>query len=139
MIKIGWFTSKKNDEELKKISDECLTTLKNFINSATDESRLNMIFTRITIFRMKYDKKDTLFQNLMDRKKRELNLERNKLIVLQLEDIFSNIQNFDDTELNELNELMKSILPSQVVNDKNGWNSFWKTVFDLFDKGAGKK
>jgi len=136
---MGWFTSKKNDEELKKISDECLTTLKNFINSTTDENRLNMIFTRITIFRMKYDKKDTLFQNLMDRKKRELNLERNKLIVIQLEDIFSNIQNFDDTELNELNELMKSVLPPQIVNDKNGWNAFWKTVFDLFDKGAGKK
>lgn len=136
---MGLFTSKKSNEELKKISDECLTTLRNYINSTNDDNRLNMIFTRITIFRMKYDKKDSLFQNLVDRKKREQNLERNKLIIIQLEDIFSNIQNFDDTELSELDNLMKSVLPPQVANDKNGWNDFWKNVFDLFDKGAGKK
>lgn len=136
---MGLFTSKKGNEELKKISDECLNTLRNYISSTTDDNRLNMIFTRITIFRMKYDKKDSLFQNLIDRKMREQSLERNKLIVIQLEDIFSNIQNFNDTELNELNDLMKSVLPPQVANDKNGWNDFWKNVFDLFDKGAGKK
>lgn len=136
---MGLFTSKKNDDELKKISDECLATLKNYISSTTDENRLNLIFTKITIFRMKYDKKDTLFQNLIDRKKRELNLERNKLIVIQLEDIFSNIQSFDGAELIELDELMKSVLPPQIANANNGWNAFWKTVFDLFDKGAGKK
>lgn len=136
---MGLFTSKNSNEELKKISDQCLSTLRNYINSTTDDNRLNMIFTRITIFRMKYDKKDSLFQNLIDRKKREQNLERNKLIIIQLEDIFSNIQNFDNAELTELNSLMNSVLPSQVANDKNGWNDFWKNVFDLFDKGAGKK
>jgi hypothetical protein len=34
---------------------------------------------------------------------------------------------------------MNSVLPPQIANVNNGWNDFWKSVFDLFDKGAGKK
>ncbi len=136
---MGLFSGKKNSDELKAISDGCLETIKKYIATATDDNRLNMMFTKITIFRMKYDKKDSFIQNFFDRKKREQNLERNSLIIVQLEDIFSNIQDFSNEENKELNELMNSILPPQVANEKNGWKDFWKNFFDLFDKGAGKK
>lgn len=98
-----------------------------------------MMFTKITIFRMKYDKKDSLFQNFVDRKKREQNLERNRLIILQMDDILANILSFNDSEYEELNILMNAILPPQVANEENGWNSFWRKFFKLFDKGSGKK
>ena len=88
---------------------------------------------------MKYDKKDSLFQNFVDRKKREQNLERNRLIILQMDDILANILSFNDSEYEELNILMNAILPPQVANEKNGWNSFWRKFFELFDKGSGKK
>jgi septum formation topological specificity factor MinE len=136
---MGLFSGKKNNEELKKISDECLQTISKYIDSSTDENRLNMMFTKITIFRMKYDKKDSLFQNFVDRKKREQNLERNRLIILQMDDILANILSFNDSEYEELNILMNAILPPQVANEKNGWNSFWRKFFELFDKGSGKK
>jgi adenylate cyclase len=43
VIILGLFTGKKNSEEIKKISDECLATLRNYISTTTDENRLNMI------------------------------------------------------------------------------------------------
>lgn len=136
---MGIFTKSKSKEELKKISNECLLTIKKFIETTKDIHTLNMIFTEITIFRMKYDKKDFFWQNYKDRKKREQNLHRDLLIVIQLEDIFDNFEKFKEEELEELNELMSRILPQQVVNEKNGWTAFWNGFFELFDKGSGKK
>lgn len=132
---MSFFTKNKSNEELKKISNECLLTIKKFIETTKDIHRLNMIFTEITIFRMKYDKKDFFWQNYKDRKKREQNLHRDLLIVIQLEDIFDNFETFKEEEHKELNELMNRVLPQQVVNEKNGWTAFW----NLFDKGSGKK
>lgn len=133
------FSKKKSNEELKKISEECLETIKNFINTTNDANRLNMIFTEVTIFRMKYDKKDNIWQNYKDRKRREQNLERNLLIVIQLEDIFDNIEGFKTEEHQELNSLMNRVLPHPVLIGKNGWQSFWNGFLELFDKGSGKK
>ena len=79
---MGLFSGKKNNMELKKISDECLQTISKYIDSSTDENRLNMMFTKITIFRMKYDKKDSFWQNFVHKKKRKQNLERKWLIIL---------------------------------------------------------
>lgn len=133
------FSKKKSNEELKKISEECLETIKNFINTTNDANRLNMIFTEVTIFRMKYDKKDNIWQNYKDRKRREQNLERNLLIIIQLEDIFDNIEGFKTEEHQELNSLMNRVLPHPVLIGKNGWQSFWNGFLELFDKGSGKK
>mgnify|MGYP006883602736 CR=1 FL=1 len=133
------FSKKKSNEELKKISEECLETIKNFINTTNDANRLNMIFTEVTIFRMKYDKKDNIWQNYKDRKRREQNLERNLLLVIQLEDIFDNIEGFKTEEHQELNSLMNRVLPHPVLIGKNGWQSFWNGFLELFDKGSGKK
>lgn len=134
-----FFTKNKSNEELKKISNECLLTIKQFIETTKDIHTLNMIFTEITIFRMKYDKKDFFWQNYKDRKKREQNLHRDLLIVIQLEDIFDNIETFKEEEHKELNELMNRVLPQEVVNEKNGWSAFWNGFFEQFDKGSGKK
>ena len=136
---MGIFTKSKSKEELKKLSNECLLTIKKFIDNTNETNRLNLIFTEITIFRMKYDRKDNIWQNYKDRKKREQNIERNFLIAVQLEDIFDDFEKFKDEELEELNELMSRILPQQVVNEQNGWINFWNGFFELFDKGSGKK
>jgi len=133
------FPGKKSNEELKKISDECMVTLKNFINTCSDQNRLNMMFTEITIFRMKYDIKDGILQNILDRKKRQINIERNALIIVQMEDIFENISSYEISELDELNNLMSRILPPAISSNPNGWNNFWSSFWQLFDRGAGKK
>ena len=136
---MGLFGKNKTNEELEKVKQECFTKICEYIKTSNDQNRLNMMFTEITIFRMKYDKKDGLFQNLRDLRKRQQNIDKNNLIVSQIEDIFDSINKFDPNELDELNDLMKSVLPPEVKTSKNGWDQFWSDFWSWFDKGAGKK
>jgi len=136
---LKFFPGKKTNEELKKICDEFMLTLSNYINNSDDQNRLNMIFTEITIFRMKYDKKDNILQNFFDRKKRQANIERNALIIVQIEDIFDNITDYEKSELEELNSLMSRLLPASVSNNSKDWKYFWSSFWQLFDQGAGRK
>lgn len=135
---MGLFGKNKTNEELEKVKQECFTKICEYIKTSKDQNRLNMMFTEVTIFRMKYDKKDGLFQNLRDLRKRKQNIDKNNLIVSQIEDIFDSINKFDPNELDELNDLMKSVLPQEVKTSKNGWEQFWSDFWSNFDKGAGK-
>lgn len=133
------FGKNKTNEELENVKQECLNKICEYVKSSNDHNRLNMMFTEITIFRMKYDIKDGLFQNLKDLRKRVQNISRNSLIISQIEDIFDSIKKYNSKELDELNQLMNSILPPEVRKTQNGWEKFWSDFWNYFDKGAGKK
>ena len=128
---------KKQSKELKAKIEECKKKFLEYINSCSEENKLNMLFTELTLFRANHDGKDGIIQNIKDYLKRKEDISRSAWIYSQLDDILDNFTDNDSQYDREFNELMNRLIPQ----DKylNGWDAFWSWLWSNFDKMAGKK
>ena len=128
---------KKQSKELKAKIDEYRGKFRSFIDSCSDESKLNMLFTELTLFRANHDGKDGIIQNIKDAIKRKETISRCAWINAQLDDILDNFTDNDTQYDREFNELMNRALPTEKT--VSGWDAFWNWLWSSFDKAAGKK
>ncbi len=134
------FGKKKYNKELLEKANKCKDIINAYVTNCSDNQVLNALFTKITIFRMKYDRKDFFIKNILDWMKRKKNIEVKALIVNQLDDILDeSIFEYDETQIKELEQFMVDILPSEEKTKTNGFIDFITNFWDYFFKGAGVK
>lgn len=131
------FFKKHQSKQLKAKIKEYKDSFLKYLDSCNDECELNLIFTEFTLFRAKYDIKDSFIQNIKDYLKRKKSISRNDWIRSQLEDILDNFTDDDSEYDREFNDLMNRIIPSD--KRTSGWDVFWNWLSSCFDKAAGKK
>lgn len=126
---------KPNIDERVKTYEE---TFVQYVNTIGDDATLNMVFTEITILRIKLDKNDHFFTNIKDELERRKHCSRNELTIIQFKDIMEssfNKYNKEDYEL--IDSTMRKILPQG--NQTNWWTEFWNFMCECFNNATGKK
>lgn len=97
-----------------------------FVDTINDENKLNDLFVKITILRIKLDPADGIFQNFKDYLERQNSSCRNNLIKLQFNDICLGYHKYNANQKREIDSIMLEILPKQTNNSI--WNSIKQSL-----------
>lgn len=124
---------KLNETALNYIND-----MNKFVENSKDASLLNLLFTEITILRMKLDKHDSFISNIKDAKKRKESINKKDLIKVQFYDICENYNSYSIEEIKEIDKIMNNILPKELPAQQNKSKSFWDLLKECFNNATGK-
>lgn len=119
----------------KKLDEKALTYIKelnNYVDSCKNDNELNLMFTEVTILRMRLDVFDSLLTNLRDARKRKEVIDKKSLIKVQIYDICESYSVFGVEEKKSVDLIMKKILPQKESK------SFWVWIGECIDNATGK-
>lgn len=114
-------------------AQEYINKINSFVDASNDENKLNLMFTDITILRMKLDGADGLFKNIKDFRERKKSLNRNDLIKVQIYDICEDYKKYKPEQIIEIDKIMLKLLPQE----KN--KSIWDFLKECLDNATGKQ